>query len=215
MWVQRFAICGVRESLLPLSWVSWDSSLLPSPSQLFQRFISLHMPQSLPTLTWWPDLDFFHQVQIKQGSSITSSSQFHLAAFLGNWAITRFQAITWILLLSSEWGALLCIVLSVWAFLLTLLRFCGQSLDLSHHPCCHLYAQGNFSGCTICHLLSIFFQCFLCLDHLSPTPSSQMSKLGNLKVTYPPLTHFPQIFFYWSPISSSITQKESISLFIM
>ena len=66
----------------------------------------------------------------------------------------------------------------------------------------------------VCHLLSIFFQCFLCLDHLSPTPSSQMSRLGNFKVTYPPLTHFPQIFFYWSPISSSITQKESISLFI-
>jgi len=55
----------------------------------------------------------------------------------------------------------------------------------------------------VCHLLSILFS-VLPLDHLSPTASSQMSKLGNLTVTYPSLTHFPQIFFYWSPISSSI-----------
>ena len=147
LWLQRFAICGVWESHPPLSFLS--SSLLPSPSQLFQRFISLHMPQSLPTLIWWPVLDFFHQVQIKQVSSITSSSQYHLSAFLENWIITSFQAITWILLLNTEQGALLCIELSLWALMLILPRFCGQSLDLSHNPCSLLCTQSNFSRCTL------------------------------------------------------------------
>ena len=161
-------------------WVSWDSSPLPSPSQLFQSFISLHMPQSLPTLTWWPVLDFFHQVQIKQVSSITSSSQYHLSAFLEN--CFQFPGNNLDSPPKHRQGALLCIELSLWALTLILPRFCGQFLDLSHNPCSLLCAQSNYSGCTLSATFSpSFFSAssawIICLPlHPLRCPNSETSK---------------------------------------
>lgn len=128
----------------------------------------------------------------------------------GNWAITRFQAITWILLLSSEWGALLCIVLSVWAFLYThsILWTVLRSL---HHPCCHLYAQeGQLPKADIPFSTSLYLFSVFPLSGSSVSHSILRCPGWNLKVTYPPLTHFPQIFFLLkSPISSSIHRRKA------
>ena len=180
LWVQRFAIRGVRESHPPLSFLG-----LVSPAQSIPAVSKFHFSPHAPVSSY---LDMMTGSWLLSPSSNQTSVLHHFflpvppLCLPGKLNNNQFPGNNLDSPPKHRQGALLCIELSLWALTLILPRFCGQFLDLSHNPCSLLCAQSNFSGCTLSATFSpSFFSAssawIICLPlHPLRCPNSETSK---------------------------------------